>query len=255
MTRVPAPQQLPEHGPLAEINPASEVGQRWWHGQHCWVRRRDGGFDRDQYEVHPISDPLAKSYVQRMHYSGSYVAASRRYGMFIHTADEPELVGVAVFAIPAQPRVLTNVFPELAPYTESLELARFVLEGQPLPPAGRRPAPAQRAPGNSESWFLGECLRYLAGDGVAGVVSFADPVPRIVAGRILFPGHVGTIYQASNAVLTGRSTPRYLTVLPDGTGLSDRALLVCPGNRTKLPAPGDPRPHLPGARGGSLHRN
>lgn len=40
----------------------------------------------------------------------------------------------------------------------------------------------------------------------------------------MFPGHVGTIYQASNAVLTGRSTPRYVTVLPDGTSVSDRAL-------------------------------
>jgi len=43
------------------------------------------------------------------------VAASRRYGMFLHTDDGPDLVGVAVFAIPAQPRVLTNVFPDLVP--------------------------------------------------------------------------------------------------------------------------------------------
>ena len=216
--------KLPEHGQLAEINPASDTGQRWWHGQHSWVRRSEGGFNPDLYEVHPISDTIAKSYVERMHYSGSYVAASRRYGMFLHTEDEPDLVGVAVFAIPAQAKVLTNVFPELRPYVESLELARFVLEGQPLRPAGEGPAPTQRAPGNAETWFLRECLRYLADDGVAGVVSFADPVPRMVAGRILFPGHVGTIYQASNAVLTGRSTPRFITVLPNGTSLSDRAL-------------------------------
>lgn len=215
---------LPVHGQLPEVNPASETGQRWWHGRHSWVHRSQGGFDRDRYEVAPIADTVAKSYVERMHYSGSYVVASRRYGMFIHTSDGPDLVGVAVFAIPAQAKVLTNVFPDLRPYAESLELARFVLEGQPLPPSTEEPVPAQRAPGNSESWFLRECLRYLAGDGIAGVVSFADPVPRVVGGRILFPGHVGTIYQASNAVLTGRSTPRYITVLPDGTSLSDRAL-------------------------------
>lgn len=144
------PEELPEHGQLGEINPASDTGQRWWHGRHSWVRRSDGGFDPDRYEVHPISDPTAKSYVERMHYSGSYVAASRRYGMFIHTEDGPDLVGVAVFAIPAQAKALTNVFPELRPYVESLELARFVLEGEPLPPAGDGPAPAQRAPGNAE---------------------------------------------------------------------------------------------------------
>jgi len=157
--------KLPEHAQLAEINPASDTGQRWWHGQHSWVRRSEGGFNPDLYEVHPINDKIAKSYVKRMHYSGSYVAASRRYGMFIHTEDGPDLVGVAVFAIPAQVKVLTNVFPELRPYVESLELARFVLEGQPLRPAGEGPVPAQRAPGNAETWFLRECLRYLADAG------------------------------------------------------------------------------------------
>lgn len=214
---------LPEHGQLAEINPSSTVEQRWHEGWHSWVRRTDGGFNPDRYEVHPISDPTAKSYVERMHYSGSYVAASRRYGMFIRTPDGLDLVGVAVFAIPAQAKVLTNVFPDLRPYAESLELARFVLEGQRLCAAGPDAA-AGRAPGNSESWFLRECYRFLADLGIAGVVSFADPVPRIVGGKTLFVGHVGTIYQSSNAVLTGRSTPRYVIVLPDGTSLSDRAL-------------------------------
>ncbi len=164
--------RLPEHGQLAEVNPASTVGHQWCHGWHSWVRRRDGGFNPDLYEVHPIGDPVAKSYVQQMHYSGSYVAASRRYGMFIHTPDGPDLVGVAVFAIPAQERVLTNVFPELRPYAESLELARFVLEGPRLSHAGPSSASAGRAPANSESWFLRECFRFLAADGIAGVVSF-----------------------------------------------------------------------------------
>ncbi|WP_173062191.1 Mom family adenine methylcarbamoylation protein [Phytohabitans houttuyneae] len=214
---------LPVHATIGEIDPASRIGQRWWHGRHSWTPPSLGGFDRRRYDVEPIDDATAKRYVESMHYSRSYVAASRRYGMFIHTGDGRDLVGVAVFAIPAQSRVLTNVFPGLEPYRQSLELGRFVLEGQPQ--HGRRP-PGQidRAPGNAESWFLGQCFRYLADDGIAGVVSFADPVPRPVAGRVLFPGHVGIIYQASNAVLTGRSACRYLTVLPDGTGISDRAL-------------------------------
>jgi hypothetical protein len=138
----------PSHGHLAEIDPASPVGQRWWHGRHSWTRPEHGGFDPRRYEVHPIPDPVAKSYVERMHYSGSYVAASRRYGMFLHTPDGPDLVGVAVFAVPAQARVLTNVFPDLEPYTQSLELGRFVLEGQPQHP--HRPSTAMgRAPSNS----------------------------------------------------------------------------------------------------------
>lgn len=40
---------------------------------------------------------------------------------------------------------------------------------------------------------------------------------------MLSPGHVGTVYQASNATYTGRSTPRTLTHLPDGSVFSDRA--------------------------------
>jgi hypothetical protein len=53
---------------------------------------------------------------------------------------------------------------------------------------------------------------------------FSDPVPRRRAdGTVVMPGHVGVIYQASNAIYTGRGTPRTLTLLPDGTVFSDRA--------------------------------
>jgi hypothetical protein len=40
----------------------------------------------------------------------------------------------------------------------------------------------------------------------------------------LDPGHVGLIYQASNALYAGRGTPRSLLVLPDGRVLNERAL-------------------------------
>lgn len=209
----------PVHGRFAEINPASPVSQRWWQRRHSWTRRHDGGFDAARYHVAPIPDAVAKSYVQTHHYSGAYVAAVHRFGLFLNTRDGADLVGVAVFSVPAQAKVLTNVLPDLVPYRESIELGRLVLEG---PPA--HTDRAQRAPGNAETWLLRRCYQHLADAGVAAVVSFADPVPRLVAGRLLFPGHVGTIYQASNALLAGRSTPRYLTVLPDGTSVSDRAL-------------------------------
>jgi hypothetical protein len=52
----------------------------------------------------------------------------------------------------------------------------------------------------------------------------SDPVPRIINGRTVFPGHQGLIYQASNAHYAGRSAPRLITLLPDGTTLSDRAI-------------------------------
>lgn len=37
------------------------------------------------------------------------------------------------------------------------------------------------------------------------------------------PGHVGQIYQAQNGVYLGRSTPRTLHLLPDGSTFSARA--------------------------------
>jgi hypothetical protein len=57
------------------------------------------------------------------------------------------------------------------------------------------------------------------------VVSFADPVLRRAAdGRVVCPGHVGTIYQAKSATYLGRSTARTIHLLPDGTTLTARAL-------------------------------
>ncbi|MEJ3741769.1 hypothetical protein WEI85_00505 [Actinomycetes bacterium KLBMP 9797] len=60
--RTPTPSA--EHGHLAEINPASDIGQRWWRGWHSWTHRSQGGFDLRNYEVHSISDPTSKSYVE-----------------------------------------------------------------------------------------------------------------------------------------------------------------------------------------------
>lgn len=60
--------------------------------------------------------------------------------------------------------------------------------------------------------------------GYAGIVSFADPVPRTtVGGEVIFPGHIGRIYQASNAVFTGRASPRTKRLLPDGRVFDERA--------------------------------
>lgn len=93
----------------------------------------------------------------------------------------------------------------------SLELGRLVL--------------ADRVLANGESWFLGQVFRLAAQQGVRGVVSFSDPVARRDAsGRLVFPGHVGIVYQSSNAIYAGRGTARTILVLPDGRVLNERAL-------------------------------
>jgi hypothetical protein len=157
------------------------------------------------YDVAPIPDPIAKAFVEKHHYSARYVAARFRFGLFHHG----DLCGVAVFSHPCNDRVLTNVFGGCP--TDSVELGRFVL--------------LDEVPFNGETWTLARCLKFLRQQGIKGVISFSDPVPRTTAdGRLIFAGHVGTIYAAGNAAYLGRGKARTLRLLPDGTVFSDRAI-------------------------------
>lgn len=176
-----------------------------------WRERRDSyrpvgePFDPRAFEVAAIpGDTEARTFVERHHYSGTFPAARRRFGLYTRGA----LVGVAVFSVPMVAGVLAVL---RCPPAEALELGRFVL----LDDVGA----------NAESWFLARCLRPLEREGFRGVVTFADPEPRTTAmGATVFGGHLGVIYQASSAIYLGRATPRTLRLLPDGTVLSARAL-------------------------------
>jgi hypothetical protein len=209
--RVPVGQltfDLPILPSLPEVSPSSDWCQRWRDRKARWRHRSDGGFDARAYDVAPLDDRTAKAYVERHHYSGTYVASRRRYGLWERSGT---LVGVAVLSIPVRAAVLTRAFPELCPYAESLELGRFVL--------------ADQVPGNGESWFLARVFRLAAREGIQGVVSFSDPVARRdTENRVVFPGHIGVVYQASNALYAGRGTARTLLLLPDGRVLNERAV-------------------------------
>lgn len=188
---------------LPEADVASPFCQRWTARQHSFRHRRDGGFDADRYAVESVDHSVARAYVLANHYSGTWPSDRLRYGLF----DGGRLAGVMILGIPVQAKVLSGVF-DLEPYYESLELSRFVLDDS--------------CPANSESWFLARGFEMAAAAGIRGVVSFADPVPRRVAGQLLFPGHIGTIYQASNALYTGRSVARTVSLLPTGEVFNDK---------------------------------
>ncbi|MFD8564658.1 hypothetical protein ACFV1N_45970 [Streptosporangium canum] len=114
---------------MPELSPASPWCQRWKSGRrHSWRRRRDGGFAPDRYGVSAIPESEAKAFVVDRHYSGTFPASRLRYGIWDLQTPLPALVGVAVLSVPASHAVLTNVFPGLEPYEESLELGRFVLD-------------------------------------------------------------------------------------------------------------------------------
>lgn len=175
-----------------------------WSGRRGSLRPASELIRPAEYEVHALAgDTEAKAFVLAHHYAGTYPAARWRFGLYRRAA----LVGVAVFSHPSNDQVLTNVFPGAA--RDSVELGRLVL--------------LDSVPGNGESWFVARCLAQLRREGLAGVVSFSDPIPRATAaGHCVMPGHVGVVYQASNARYLLRSTPRVLRLLPDGRVFSAR---------------------------------
>jgi hypothetical protein len=213
---------LPAHAAFADAATPAGWCQRWRHGRHCWVPSgQPGAFHAEKYRVKAIGTAEAKAFIGAHHYESAYPADRFRFGLFTDTGTGPELIGVAVFGIPMQAKVLTKVLPDWEPYRQTLELSRFTILGDPLT-AG---ADGGIAPANAESWFLARCHRHLAEQDVRGIVAFSDPVPRRTHnGALIMPGHVGIIYQASNAVYTGRGTRKTLIVLPDGTSLPGRAL-------------------------------
>jgi hypothetical protein len=183
-----------------------------WRDRRGTYRPPSEVISTHDYEVAPITLLEAKAFVQQHHYSGAYVACRFRYGLFLRYGQFPEdqLVGVAVFSMPMSSKVLTNVFP--CDVLEAAELGRFVL--------------LDNVPSNAESWFFARCRELLKREGIKGVVAFSDDTPRtsiFPVHSLIFSGHIGTIYQSSNAVYLKRTTPRVLRVLRDGSIFSDRA--------------------------------
>ena len=176
-----------------------------------WLQRRDRYrpdgevIDPRAYEVTEIDELTAKRFVLEHHYSASYPAARWRFGL--HRGGQ--LVGVAVFSHPCRESILTKTFP-IARAREAVELGRFVL--------------LEEVPGNGETWFLARCFDLLRGQ-VRGVLSTSDPAPRsTIDGEVVFPGHLGLIYQGHNAAYIGRGKARTLRLLPDGRVFSERSI-------------------------------
>jgi hypothetical protein len=180
--------------------------QRWRERRQLWLPAHKGGFDSRRYSVEAIADDTtAKAFVAAHHYSQSCPAMVLRYGMY----DAKKLVGVAILSVPVNEATLTNAFSGLIPNKEALELGRFCL--------------LDEVPCNGETWLLKRVFQLAYQEGVRGIVSFSDPVARTNAlGEIIFPGHLGRIYQLKEALYTGRSGARTLVLLPDGTILHER---------------------------------
>lgn len=179
--------------------------------RRCRWRPAGERFDPRAFEVALIegagSDTLVKRFVQAHHYSGTMSSARIRVGLF----ERGELVGAAVFGDPMH-------YAALRPWGKgtALDLGRFVL--------------LDHVPGNAESWLIARCTEMLRREGYAGIVSLSDPEPRATAGgAVVFPGHIGTIYQASGAVYVGKNRDETEYLFDDGTSF-------CGANLSKIRA-------------------
>lgn len=179
------------------------TAQRWSDGRESF-RPGEEPIQTIRHEVAVIpDDTTARAFVERHHYSHSYVAARRRFGLY----RGEHLVGVAVFSHPVSPKSLDVLHVGDA----GIELGRLVL--------------LDEVPGNGESWFVARAFDLLAREGFEGVLSFSDPTPRTRSdGTVVHPGHVGIIYQALNARVAGLGTARTLRLLPDGRAVNARSL-------------------------------
>jgi hypothetical protein len=187
------------------VNPA---GSQRWRGGRASYRPKGEVIRTSDYEVAFLdgkgSDKIAKAFVEEHHYSGTYPAARERAMLY----RRGELVGAAIFSHPSSEAVLE---PLPCERLEGVELGRLVL--------------LDDVPGNGESWFFARALEVLRERGYRALLSHSDPVPRRTSeGKLVLPGHVGFIYQATNAVYAGRSDETLHVLKPDGTIFSPRSM-------------------------------
>lgn len=132
------------------------------------------------FSVEKISSTRGKEFIKAHHYSKGCHNGPMCWGLF----NERELIGVCAFATPCSENVRASVFG--TDYKSHVtELHRLVI--------------LDNTPRNSETWFISRALRELKKEKpqLWAVLSFAD----------LTQGHVGTIYQASNFLYCGTTTP------------------------------------------------
>lgn len=179
--------------------------QRWRDRRDAF--RRGDLIDPRRHAVDVVGREVARGFVVRHHYSGTFPAARFSVGLYRGRC----LAGVAVFSVPSQQASIPARSGQ--PAALGIELGRFVL--------------LDEVEANGETWFLARAFRLLRRElpEIRAVLAYSDPLRRTAEdGRTVMPGHIGTIYQAFNARHVGRSKPRTLFLGPDGREVPPRSL-------------------------------
>lgn len=190
----------------------TDFEQRWNRRKAVFIPPTDC-VDVRQLEVAVIPEAVAKTFVCANHYSASFPASRRRFGLFQCGI----LVGVAVFSVPVNNLTITNTFKN-ENANDGLELGRFILLDE-------NPETGAKIGFNSESFFAARCRAALAKEGFIGIVMFSDDVKRTTAtGQICFAGHLGTTYKSLQCAFLGRGSRSKLRLLPDGKVMNARTI-------------------------------
>jgi hypothetical protein len=183
------------------------VTQRW-RDRRAYYRMAGITGDAFQSRLHEVAeipdDTTAEHFIKQHHYAASCPPTVERIGLY----RRDELLGIFIGS-KGMPGTLPSVFPDKE--GRPIECGRFVLKPE--------------VAGNGETWFKARCRELLRRKGYTGLLAFSDDISRTDAqGNKIFSGHLGVIYQASNAIFLGRATPRKLRLLPDGRVFNERTI-------------------------------
>ena len=146
--------------------------------------------DPQKYTVKHVSFKVARDFIKTNHYSkGCHNGTSPNYGLFY----SGEMIGCIQVATPCSENVRAFIFGK-EHKDRVKELHRlFIHDGTPK---------------NMESWFISKVLRQIRIDrpDLWALVSFADTTV----------GHIGTIYQATNALYYGMTDKKRFYIDQDG---------------------------------------
>ena len=170
--------------------------QRWRERRARWTDDTET-VDPRLYSVDVVDHAAARAFIAAHHYLGTYPAAHLSVGLFGRGA---ALEGVAVFAVPTTPSVITAHTGFADPHAGCV-LARLILLDQ--------------VPQNGESHFVARAFRVLRAERphIESVVSYSDPEA----------GHVGRVYAALSAAHRAVTPPR-TTLQIAGVTISGRTL-------------------------------
>jgi len=147
----------------------------------------------DEYSIRKLPLSVARAFISNLHYSGGCAVGSMTWGLFDNPTNE--LLGAIAFHTPISENVRNSIFGD--GICENCDHINNEHKHKEHVTELHRLVTKEKCPKNTETWFISRGLDLLKSykPKYRAVVSFADSTE----------GHLGKIYQASNAIYYGTS--------------------------------------------------